>query len=99
MCNEIHCKAMRWSPAYHTACQIQKKILEAMGLEFLQANQAPKPVSKNSPNLTPGQLKQLADSWSNLEERKRILRMKPKPRDVEVLPKAKKAPNVGTFSE
>ena len=37
---------------------------------------------------TPSALSQLARAWSDLEERKRILRMKPKPKDVDVSPEA-----------
>lgn len=89
---------MKWSPAYHTACQIQKKLLEAMGLEFQQANRVPGAIKGPAPKLTPGQLKQLADSWSNLEERKRILRMKPAPKPMDVTPKPK-AQKPQTFQE
>lgn len=88
---------MRWSPQYHTACQIQKKVLHAMGLDLQQANQTPKPM-KDGPDLTPGQLKQLTDSWIALEERKRVLRMKPKPRDIDVTPKTRERPRA-TFRE
>ena len=64
---------MRWSPNYHTACQIQKKILVQMEAE----------------ELTPKDLAALTSAWEKLEERKRILRMKPMPKAVDVTPKAK----------
>lgn len=88
---------MFWNPQYHTACQIQKKILEAMGLEFQRANQTPKPI-ENAPKLKPADLCSLAKAWETIEERKRILRMKPKPRDIEVKPKAP-GPKHATFTE
>lgn len=81
---------MRWSPQYHTACQIQKQILDLMGLEMQQGNRTPKPSeSKPKKELKPAELCSLTKAWTELEERKRILRMKPKPRDLDVTPKAK----------
>lgn len=58
---------------YHVACQIQRKLLAKM----------------DEGKTTATQLASLANSWNTIEERKRILRMKPKPRDVEVQPKGK----------
>ena len=88
----------RWTSAYHTACQIQKKILEAMGLEFQQANRTPKPVAGGGPKLKPSELKQLADSWSTLEDRKRVLRMRGLPKPVESKEREKK-PTRAVFTE
>jgi len=58
---------MRWTPNYHVACQIQKKILAQM--------EGP---------LEPNQLASLSKAWDTLEERKRILRMKPLPKAQDV---------------
>lgn len=59
---------MRWTPNYHIACGIQKKILAQM----------------ENPTISPKDLAALTSAWEKLEERKRILRMKPKPRDADV---------------
>lgn len=66
----------RWSPNYSMACTIQRKLLAMM----------------DSGKTGPSQLATLSNAWEKLEERKRILRMKPKPRDVEVKPKEKRLP-------
>lgn len=77
---------MRYEPQYHTACQIQRMILQKMGLEMQQRNRTPKPVEEAKlPKLRASELCSLANAWEKIEERKRILRMKPKPRDVEVV--------------
>lgn len=90
---------MFWNPQYHTACQIQKKILAAMGLEMQHANQTPKPMAEEkSPKLKPSELCSLAKAWETIEERKRILRMKPKPKDIEVKPKVQ-GPKRAMFTE
>lgn len=44
--------------------------------------------ASRNPETTPSALAQLARAWSELEERKRILRMKPKPKDIDVSPEA-----------
>jgi hypothetical protein len=44
--------------------------------------------ASRNPGTTPSALAQLARAWSELEERKRILRMKPKPKDIDVSPEA-----------
>jgi len=72
----------RWTPNYHVACQIQRKILAQM----------------EKSDLKPKDLATLTSAWERLEERKRILRMKPKPRDVEVKDKSKSHKPM-TFSE
>lgn len=54
---------------YHVACQIQRKLLAKM----------------DEKKTTAAQLSSLSNAWEKIEERKRILRMKPKPRDVEVV--------------
>lgn len=64
---------MRWTPNYHTACKIQNKILAQM----------------DAPKLTPKDLAALTSAWERLEERKRILRMKPAPKAVDVPLKSK----------
>lgn len=73
---------MFWNPQYHTACQIQKKILESMGLEFQRANQTPKPIEK-APKLKPAELCSLAKAWELIENRKRILRNKGLPKSID----------------
>jgi hypothetical protein len=88
----------KYTPQYHTACQIQRKILRKMGLEFQDANHAPKPAKSLDDDLSPKDLALLTSSWNTLEERKRILRMKPKPRDVDVAEKKKAKPSA-SFSE
>ncbi|MGO8928292.1 MAG: hypothetical protein ACLQU3_15600 [Limisphaerales bacterium] len=50
------------------------------------------------PETTPSARAQVARAWEVLEERKRILRMKPKPKDIDVTPKAKPV-EVPTFRE
>ena len=73
---------MRYTPNYHTACKIQYKILAQMEAQ----------------NLKPADLCSLTTAWEKLEERKRILRMKPKPRDQDVSLKQKPSRNQ-TFQE
>lgn len=87
----------RYTPQYHVACQIQKKILAKMGLEFQAANRVPKS-AKSDCDLSPRDLASLTTSWNMIEERKRILRMKPKPKDVAVKEKPSKTPRA-TFTE
>ena len=41
----------------------------------------------NDPKTSAAALAQLMRAWSELEERKRILRMKPKPKDIDVDPR------------
>lgn len=68
-----------------------------MGLEFGQQNQTPKPI-KGSPKLKAGELCSLAKAWSELEDRKRILRNKGLPKAIE--PKdEKKRPTRAVFTE
>ena len=50
------------------------------------------------PGITPSARAQVARAWCELEERKRILRMKPKPKDVDVAPNTK-APRRAVFQE
>jgi len=45
----------------------------------------------NDDKLSHKDLAALTSAWNTLEERKRILRMKPKPRSIDVNPTAKKA--------
>lgn len=90
-------QGVKYSPQYHTACQIQKKVLEAMGLEMQQKNQTPKPI-KGSPQLKPSDLCSLAKAWETIEERKRILRMKGLPKAVDSKEREKK-PLRATFTE
>ena len=79
---------------------MQKKILEALGLEFQQANRTPKPIDPAlATKLKPAELCSLTKAWTELEERKRIIRMKPKPRDVDVGKEAAKAPKRAVFTE
>ena len=51
------------------------------------------------PETPPRERAQVACAWERLEERKRILRMKPKPKDVEVERKEDKRPRRATFTE
>lgn len=87
--NWCHFRPVKWTPQYHTACQIQKKILAMMGLEMQQQNQTPKESKIAAPKLKPAELCSLTKAWTELEERKRILRMKGLPKAVEVKPKEK----------
>ena len=73
---------MRWSPQYHNCCSLQKKIL-AMA---------------EGKSISPSQMASLVSSYDRLEERKRVIRMVPKPRDVEVQKKSKPKPSA-TFVE
>lgn len=61
----------KWTPNYHVACAIQRKILNKM----------------DESKTTAANLATLANAWNTLEERKRILRMKGLPKSVEVKPK------------
>jgi len=58
----------RWQPNYHVACGIQRKILAQM----------------ENPEISPKDLTSLSGAWEKLEERKRILRMKPLPKAIDV---------------
>ena len=69
-----------------------------MGLERQKANQTPKPMPVGGKSLKPVELCSLAKSWSELEDRKRIIRMKGLPKAVEVKEKSK-ASKPQTFSE
>lgn len=51
-----------------------------------------------SPELTPKDLAALTRAWDDLENRKRILRMKPLPKSIDVTPKEKPRAAV-TFKE
>lgn len=51
------------------------------------------------PDTTPSARAQVARAWEVLEERKRILRMKPKPKDVDVKDLQKPKPRPTTFIE
>lgn len=75
--------AMRWTPNYSVACTIQKRILAMM---------------QTKEDLTPAELSSLSGAWEKLEERKRILRMKPLPKaqDVSIKQKVARQP---TFTE
>ena len=68
-----------------------------MGLERQKANQTPKPMP-DAPKLKPAELCSLAKAWSELEDRKRIIRMKGLPKSVEVKEKVKAAAKA-TFTE
>lgn len=81
---------MIYPPQYHTACQIQRKILAAMGLDLLQRNQVPKSTEEGKKvKLKPSELCSLTAAWDKIEERKRILRMKPLPKAIEVKEKVR----------
>ena len=56
------------------------------------------PVEPEGKELKPGELAQLAKAWDTLEERKRVLRMKPAPKPVEVSVKPTKPKQV-SFTE
>jgi hypothetical protein len=49
-------------------------------------------------SISPSQMASLVSSYDRLEERKRVIRMVPKPRDVEVQKKSKPKPSA-TFVE
>ena len=59
------------SRPYHKALELQELVLAAAKKE----------------TTTPSALAQLARAWAVLEEQKRILRMKPKPKDIDVDPR------------
>ena len=77
-----HFALMRWTPQYHTACKIQNKITAML----------------DAPDMAAKDLASLVGAWEKLEERKRILRMKPLPKAIDVPQKAKLA-RPATFSE
>lgn len=80
---------MRWSPNYHHACRMQDKILKMIGVDRLWHIGDEELPSKGKKDLTPGQLATLVKAWDTLEERKRIIRMKPAPKAIDVTPKVK----------
>lgn len=80
---------MRFQPNYYIACRIQDKILNAIGVDT-QTKRHRRPEEKM--NLNAAQLATLAKAWDTLEDRKRILRMKPTPRPIDVTPKEKRRP-------
>lgn len=90
-------RSIRYQAQYHVACQIQKKILAKLGLQFQHPNRVPQ-ASDADCDLSPKDLSSLISSWDRIEERKRILRMKGLPRAVDARPKEKKAAPA-TFSE
>jgi hypothetical protein len=60
---------MGWfGPTYHKACKLQEKLYNTM----------------LNPKTNDRVLAQLATAWERLEERKRVMRMKPKPKDIDV---------------
>ncbi len=59
---------MKYTQRYHQACELQDLMLR----------------DARDDKTTPSQRAQLARAWSELEERKRILRMRPKPKDIDV---------------
>lgn len=75
---------------YHVACQIQRKILAQIGVG---------PGNEGAPPLEPKDLASLTAAWEKLEERKRILRMKPLPKAIDVQEKKSKAQPAQAFSE
>ena len=90
---------MRYTPSYHTACQLQDKVLGQIGLIRLSRSdrkKLEKPVGKN---LKPAELSSLVKSWELLEERKRILRMRPLPKAVAVPPTERPKAKPPSFSE
>jgi hypothetical protein len=76
----------RFAPNYYLACRIQDKILNMIGVKPQNSTRYD---PKEKKDLSPKDLATLSGAWNTLEERKRILRMKPKPRDVEVKEKVK----------
>jgi hypothetical protein len=60
---------------YHSALELQKLIL----------------ATARKDSTTPSALAQLARAWSDLEERKRIMKMKPKPKDVDITKQMRRA--------
>ena len=79
----------RFQPNYYLACRIQDKILNMIGIK-------PQNSSRYDPDakrdLKPGELASLTKAFDTMEDRKRIIRMKGKPKDVEVKEKAKNKP-------
>jgi hypothetical protein len=87
---------MRYQPNYHIACRIQDRILNAMGVQTqLKHHVKPELAARD---LTPTQLAALASAWDKLEDRKRIIRMKPLPKAQDVTPQ-KRERKAATFQE
>lgn len=72
----------RWTPQYHSCCKLQNKIL----------------AMTEDKKITPTQMASLVTAYDKLEERKRILRMKPLPKAQDVAPREKPRPRA-TFTE
>jgi hypothetical protein len=75
---------MRNTPNYHTACKLQDKILDMAGVVRQSRWNKSKIAAPEGIDLNPAQLSALVGAWDRLEERKRILRMKPMPKPVDV---------------
>lgn len=58
---------MRWPKPYHDACALQRLLMSAA----------------ESGTTKPSDLAQVARAWDVLEERKRVMRMKPAPRPID----------------
>lgn len=77
---------MAWtSPNYRNALKLQKLLM----------------TDAENPETPAAVRAQVARAWEVLEERKRIIRMKPKPRDLDTTaqPKRTKQPAILTFTE
>lgn len=86
---------MRYAPNYYIACRLQERLLNTIGVDP-QTKKRVDPSLKAE--LKPGELASLVKSWDLLEDRKRVLRMKPLPKAMDVTPKPKKVA-LDTFSE
>lgn len=83
---------MRWTPNYHVACKLQDKILESIGITRKARGGRPQLLDVDKPMpMKPSDLSSLIKAWDTLEDRKRVLRMKPLPRAVDVSRDGKKA--------
>ena len=85
----------RYQPNYYIACRLQERLLNTIGVEP-QTKKRIDPSLKTK--LRPGELASLVKSWDLLEDRKRVLRMKPLPKSIDVTPK-KKPVQMETFRE
>lgn len=86
----------RYQPNYHVACRLQDRILNVIGVKPQLASHIDESVRNKK--LNPAQLSSLVNAWDKLEDRKRILRMKPLPKAQDVAPKEKPRPRA-SFTE
>lgn len=91
---------MRWTAQYHVACKLQDRILEHVGI--VRRGKGGRPVvdePDRNLKVKPMELAALVKAWDVLEDRKRVIRMKPVPRPIDVTKEQKKTGKPASFIE